>query len=1521
MLGMMTAVTEVTRNASTASRGLNMISSRLVQVLDESSSTGKKLTKIYNDLGIALKDDTGQMRSTYDILKDLAGQWNTLSGDQQKYIALTSAGARQTQNFVALMENFGTAIDATATAYNSAGSAARENERVLDSISKKLEILRSEFQQLVIGDGGLQEFVKNILDIGIALLKFANSDVGQVILKTTAFITVLGLLNKGFNSVIMHMASMVLASQGLTAAEIETTLASKGLSGALNLVKTSMLETTAAFLTSPFGIVLILLTACTAAAIASAKAMEDYANRLNDANDKLNETVDTIKDTESELDNLKNSLKSVGDQIDANNKKKLEFKDNEKYIELLNLENQKLLDKTKEIELQIALKERELEIQKELAEEEAKTVLNTTTESQFKRQDVIDSFSGASTGETRGIQVTPEQELQLAIDKYKELKETAKELNAQLEKTDPQTQEWKDLNAQLDSTNAEMTTVSQRGAEMANIVTNAMSNIGSMADDEKAKLSGLVNQFLQLDDASEAFRRSLKMRLDELGEGGQVNLNLRPVIDAEELNKAGYEAAEGIATVFSHTFSNAAGDIAVNFTPIMVDPDTGEYLGVMEKSAFEQYCQDVVDGVREDDLNLQIGAKFEGEDAVERAEEAAEEIHEIHETLSEDSAKYQQELDEEADSMEDLGDETENLSKDLKNLISSLGITETELEGLKRDFGDNEEELNKYLTSLANVRKALSDTSTVIDNLQGALDTASTALEEYNQNGYLTIDTFQSLMGISAQYLTALVNENGQLEINQSTLGNLVEQLKIAKIQELQNAAAMEIAAWHTEDAGTASANAVGSVSSIGNTIQTTGNQAATAAGQVAIFATEVKKLSGIGDGDMTAKDKQIINKYKKLAQEIANIEVNTTKAGNAATKAGKKGSGAAKQAKDATKELNKELEETKSKYEKVISWISKQYDKEIDKIKKAKDEAVDAEKEKIKAKEKEKDSALDAIEAEIKALEREKNALKEQKEALDARKNALKDEEDTIVKGIEKRIKALEKERDALIKPVEERIKALEKERDAIIDSTQTEIDAINELKEKRQTYWDDQINALKEANKELKDNLELQEKLDALQKAKSTKVKVYKEGQGFVYDVDQNAVQQAQKALDEYLSQKAYEDELARLEALKDAEIKSYNDRLKELNNYKDETKKIYDQQIEDLKNYKDNLKENYTEQIDSLKEYKEAVQEQFEEQIELINQDIDALEAHMDELDKHKDALEEHKDAVEQAYEAEIDALEQHKDEIERAYDAEIQTWENYKQEFEDMVNAYEEQQNRLLFEQLTGIKDESNNWMTRLDNLAEFVRKYNELQAQLDTGNTDVSNNASMKEGSAPSSSYSNGYTSSSGRTVTNNNTSTNRLGGDAQYTPSYNSSGSGRYGAQPTFSTAALINARNRAANRHANGIGSVGQNEIAVVGDSPNQELVIGSKLNGSLMSLEKGTGVVNADSSTTLAGMLNQVGKYGSSGFGSGGGTLNNNYNNDSLTINGVTIQGANISNPETFVNGLLNLKAEALQRAYGHK
>ena len=138
-------------------------------------------------------------------------------------------------------------------------------------------------------------------------------------------------------------------------------------------------------------------------------------------------------------------------------------------------------------------------------------------------------------------------------------------------------------------------------------------------------------------DQMNALNSAVESELAQLGEGGSVDLNLRPQIDTSELLAAGWEEdvvgeAGNIATVFSSTFSNKAGNLAINFTPIQVD-ENGNYIGVMDPESFEQYCQDVVDGVRDDDLNLQIGAAYTGHDAIKQAEADANRIHELHAML------------------------------------------------------------------------------------------------------------------------------------------------------------------------------------------------------------------------------------------------------------------------------------------------------------------------------------------------------------------------------------------------------------------------------------------------------------------------------------------------------------------------------------------------------------------------------------------------------------------------------------------------------------------------------------------------------------------------------------------------------------------------------------------------------------------------------------------------------------------------------------------------------------------------
>ena len=83
--------------------------------------------------------------------------------------------ANQTQNLAALLENFNTALEATATAYDSAGSAAKENERYMESLGAKVNNLKAAFQELIFGDGGLHDIIAFILDTATALVKFVDN--------------------------------------------------------------------------------------------------------------------------------------------------------------------------------------------------------------------------------------------------------------------------------------------------------------------------------------------------------------------------------------------------------------------------------------------------------------------------------------------------------------------------------------------------------------------------------------------------------------------------------------------------------------------------------------------------------------------------------------------------------------------------------------------------------------------------------------------------------------------------------------------------------------------------------------------------------------------------------------------------------------------------------------------------------------------------------------------------------------------------------------------------------------------------------------------------------------------------------------------------------------------------------------------------------------------------------------------------------------------------------------------------
>lgn len=125
--------------------------------------------------------------------------------------------------------------------------------------------------------------------------------------------------------------------------------------------------------------------------------------------------------------------------------------------------------------------------------------------------------------------------------------------------------------------------------------------------------------------------------LQDYGYGGNVDLLHRPLVPMSNVVNSGWDddvydedGTEITATVYTCTRCNEEMTIAANFTPIVVN-STGGYIRTLSPYEMDGYAEDIINGNHSDaeDLRLQIGSFFYGENAVQKAVDAAVRIHEL----------------------------------------------------------------------------------------------------------------------------------------------------------------------------------------------------------------------------------------------------------------------------------------------------------------------------------------------------------------------------------------------------------------------------------------------------------------------------------------------------------------------------------------------------------------------------------------------------------------------------------------------------------------------------------------------------------------------------------------------------------------------------------------------------------------------------------------------------------------------------------------------------------------------------
>lgn len=484
------------------------------------------------------------------------------------------------------------------------------------------------------------------------------------------------------------------------------------------------------------------------------------------------------------------------------------------------------------------------------------------------------------------------------------------------------------------------------------------------------------------------------------------------------------------------------------------------------------------------------------------------------------------------------------------------------------------------------LKQQISDLNSAIDSIQSAYDTLNSAVEEYNTNGgTLSIDTIQSLLSLSDEYLACLQVENGQLSLNADAMAQLAQ----SKLDDAQATAVTQAMTEldtiaKGENSSANSAYISGNAALMSSLAQLSGSYEGVA--KAAMTAAQAQRMSAL-ISDAAGKDKTATeNVMKGLDTKLKLIQ--TTKAsinaGNFGKVAGKsssssKGSGSGKSASDTAKE---EIEAYMEYLEKALEGGRITYSDYVRDVTLKLDDMYHNGR--ITAKE-----YFDYVEKRL------NQQLEVYKSVLSAVTDLLEDE----AQKWQDKIDALNDENDLLEKQKDDYDSILS----AVDQVYQDEIDRLNEQKDLLQ----DKIDAINDENDALELQRKKQEALIALDKARQQRnVKIYTEDRGYFYSIDQDAYKDAQQNLQDIKN----EEVIKKLEDEQDA----LDDSIELLEKYRDLWNDIADAYKKKTnealavalwgENYEKLILQNRTQDIEAFKDKYLEIQSKIDDNKSLID-----------------------------------------------------------------------------------------------------------------------------------------------------------------------------------------------------------------------------------------------------------------------------------------------------------------------------
>lgn len=727
----------------------------------------------------------------------------------------------------------------------------------------------------------------------------------------------------------------------------------------------------------------------------------------------------------------------------------------------------------------------------------------------------------------------------------------------------------------------------------------------------------------------------------------------------------------------------------------------------------------------------------------------------------EDFNKFKQELiDTAVASKQFIGNEKE-ITDAINNYLSTVpefeGYYSVPLENELNKVDELVEQTDFEIPDADTLKQQSSDLNSAIDSIQSAYDTLNSAVEEYNSNGgQLSIDTIQSLLSLSDEYLACLQVENGQLSLNADAMAQLAQ----AKLDEAQATAVTqamtELQAIANGEAAQSTANYItGNAALMDSLAQLSGSYEGVA--QAAMTAAQAQELSAQISA-ASAKDKTATeNVMKGLDTKLKLIQStkNAISAGNFASvskKTSKSGSSSksSKSSKDELKEAfeteynllkhNLEMETiTEKEYYDGVQALNEKYfagkEEYLDEYRKYEEEVYKGLKSYYKS------YCDDMMDYYDKKLDASKMSYKEycdsvskmladmhnsgkisDKDWYDYTKTMLEKQKDAYDRALSAITRRLQKEIDAWqakIDVLNDQNDALNDQKDnydkilsAVSNVYDKEIGRLNEQKDLLQ----DQIDALNDKNDALDLQYRKEQALYALQKAQQQRTrKLYVEGKGYIYDTDNEAIRDAQKDLDDITNEEL-------------------------INSLQKEQDKIQES-IDILEKYK----EKWNEIPDA---WDKAVSEQLA--IELWGQEYEKLI-----LMNRTSDIENFKTKY-----LKIQSQINDNEQLIKSYEEKVEYYTKLKEQWQSLTDEYSNSVDDMYAKMLLGQSWEADVLNGRLSTLNNFRNQYNDIQKSISdmawqSANAQISALNAVKAAEATkaqTSGGSNGYSGSSGSTT-------------------------------------------------------------------------------------------------------------------------------------------------------------------------